>query len=111
MAIPDPPASRLAEAPGRAPPAPQPPSGALRWLAALGARSDAAAAVLGMFLYFLMLGSVAVVVVTGQFPWFTVAPAALLLAAAHVHRVEARWARQAAAGRERATRPDRASRP
>jgi hypothetical protein len=74
--------------------APQAGSSVLRSLQAFWAISEPAAAVLGMFAYLLVLGSVAVVLVTGRFPWFTVAPAVILLGAAHVRHLEARWERQ-----------------
>ena len=34
--------------------------------------------------YFLILASISVVVISGQFPWFTLAPATGLLMAAHI---------------------------
>ena len=43
--------------------------------------------------YFLLLGSLAVVVVTGEFPWFTVAPITILLSVAYFRHVEAKDAR------------------
>ena len=47
-----------------------------------------------MCAYFLGLASIAVVVVAGHFPWFTLAPAIVLLMAAHVRRVEAKFQRK-----------------
>lgn len=52
------------------------------------------ASVLGMVGYFLLLGSVAVIVITGQFPWFTVAPVTILLSVAYFRYVEAKEARR-----------------
>jgi len=48
-----------------------------------------------MCAYFLGLASIAVVAVGGHFPWFTLAPLAILLMAAHVRRVEAKFRREA----------------
>ena len=50
--------------------------------------------ILLMCAYFLGLASIAVVVVAGHFPWFTLAPAMVLLMAAHVRRVEAKFQRK-----------------
>jgi len=44
--------------------------------------------------YFLLLGSLAVVVITGQFPWFAVAPVTILLSVAYFRHVEAKEARR-----------------
>jgi len=44
-----------------------------------------------MCAYFLGLASIGVVVIGGNFPWFTLAPLAVLLMAAHVRRVEAKF--------------------
>lgn len=49
--------------------------------------------VLVMFAYFLGLGSIAIVAVGGQFPWFTVAPATVLLLVTYFRHVEATYAR------------------
>lgn len=50
--------------------------------------------VLTMVGYFLLLGSLAVIVVTGQFPWFTVAPVTILLSVTYFRHVEAKEARR-----------------
>ena len=47
-----------------------------------------------MCAYFLGLASIAVLVVGGHFPWFTLAPAMVLLMVAHVRRVEAKYKRE-----------------
>ncbi len=52
------------------------------------------ASVLLMCAYFLGLASIAVVVIGGHFPWFTLAPAIVLLMAAHLRRVEAKFQRK-----------------
>jgi 1,4-dihydroxy-2-naphthoate octaprenyltransferase len=44
-----------------------------------------------MCAYFLGLASIVVVVIGGHFPWFILAPLAILLMAAHVRRVEAKF--------------------
>jgi hypothetical protein len=44
--------------------------------------------------YLLGLASIAVVVIGGQFPWFTLAPAMVLLMAAHVRHLEAKFRRE-----------------
>jgi hypothetical protein len=49
-----------------------------------------------MCAYFLGLASAAVFVVGGHFPWFTLAPAMVLLMFAHVRRIEAKFQREAA---------------
>jgi hypothetical protein len=82
---------------------PPPATAALHRLQAFWTKSASFAPVLGMCAYFLVLGSIVVVWVTGQVPWFTVAPATILLMVAHFRRVEARWARQDARARERAS--------
>jgi len=58
------------------------------------AKLSPAAFVLGIFGYFMLLGSVAVVVITHQFPWFTVAPVTILSALAYFRHVEAKEARR-----------------
>lgn len=47
-----------------------------------------------MCAYFLGLASVAVFIVGGHFPWFTLAPAMVLLMFAHVRRIEAKFQRE-----------------
>jgi len=47
-----------------------------------------------MCAYFLGLASIPVVVIGGQFPWFTLAPAMVLLMGVHVRRVEAKFRRK-----------------
>jgi hypothetical protein len=76
------------------------PAAPIRWIQALWVTSEPVALVLGMFLYFLLLGSIAVVVVTGQIPWFALIPAGVMLAIARIRRTEARWQR------ERSAEPD-----
>ena len=49
-----------------------------------------------MCAYFLGLASIVVVVVGGHFPWFTLAPMAVLIMAAHVCRLEAKFKRDSA---------------
>ena len=49
-----------------------------------------------MCAYFLGLASVVVIVIGGHFPWFTLAPIAVLLMAAHVRRLEAKFKRDSA---------------
>ena len=49
---------------------------------------------LWMAAYFLALGSVAVVALSGQFPWFTLAPLTVLLMFLHFRRVETKLRRQ-----------------
>lgn len=49
-----------------------------------------------MCAYFLGLASIVVVVIGGQFPWFTLAPLAVLLMAVHVRRLEAKLQRDSA---------------
>ena len=49
-----------------------------------------------MCAYFLGLASIAVIVIGGHFPWFTLAPMAVLLMAAHVRRLEAKFKRDSA---------------
>ena len=44
-----------------------------------------------MCAYFLGLASIVVVVIGGHFPWFTLAPMAVLLMVAHVRRLEAKF--------------------
>ena len=56
------------------------------------------ASVLGISAYFLLLGSVAVVVITEQFPWFIVAPATILLTIGYFRHVEATEARLSHSG-------------
>ena len=58
------------------------------WLHVHWAKLSPAAYVLVMFGYFLLLGSIAVVVITKQFPWFTIAPITILLAVAYIRHVE-----------------------
>jgi hypothetical protein len=50
--------------------------------------------VLLMCAYLLGLASIPVVVIGGQFPWFTLAPAIVLLMGVHVRRVEAKFRRR-----------------
>jgi hypothetical protein len=47
-----------------------------------------------MFAYFLGLASIAVVIVGGQFPWFTVAPCTILLMVAYFRHLEATYQRE-----------------
>jgi hypothetical protein len=68
----------------------------LERLGACPVRSDSLRMVLGMFAYFLVLGSIAVVTLTGQFPWFTLGPAAVLGVIAHCRRLDAKWERKKA---------------
>ena len=75
-------------------PSPGAPMGAIRRIQAFWVKSDSLAPVMGMFAYFLLLGSIAVVTMTGQIPWFTLAPATVLAVVAHCRRLEAKWARQ-----------------
>lgn len=49
-----------------------------------------------MCAYFLGLASIVVMVIGGQFPWFTLAPLAVLLMAVHVRRLEAKFQRDSA---------------
>jgi len=49
-----------------------------------------------MCAYFLGLASISVVVIGGHFPWFTLAPMAVLLMAVHVRRLEAKFRRDSA---------------
>ena len=58
------------------------------WVHIHWAKLSPAASALGMFGYFLLLGSIAVVVITKQFPWFTIAPITILLAVAYFRHVE-----------------------
>ena len=44
--------------------------------------------------FFLGLGSIAVAVVGGHFPWFVVAPLLVLLMFVHVRRIEAKFSRK-----------------
>ncbi len=55
--------------------------------------------VLVMWAYFLGLASIAVVVIGGQFPWFTLAPAIVLLMVTHFRHVEAKYQRKSSDGR------------
>jgi len=55
--------------------------------------ADEGPSVILMCAFFLGLASIAVVVVTGHFPWFTLAPAIVLLMAAHIRRIEAKFER------------------
>ncbi len=55
--------------------------------------------VLVMWAYFLGLASIAVVVIGGQFPWFTLAPAVVLLMVTHFRHVEAKYQRKFSDGR------------
>ena len=64
-----------------------------RWRA-VWSKLSPAESVLGMFLYFLVLGSVAVVVVTEQFPWFTLGPVTILLTVAYFRHLDAKDARR-----------------
>ena len=50
--------------------------------------------VLGMAGYFLILGSIAVVVLGNQFPWFMAAPITILLAAAYFRHGDAKPAHE-----------------
>lgn len=47
-----------------------------------------------MCAYFLGLASIVVVFIGGHFPWFTLAPLAVLLMASHIRRVEAKFQRE-----------------
>ena len=67
----------------------------------LWAKLSPAASVLGMFGYFLLLGSIAAVVITGQFPWFVVAPLTILLSVAYFDHVEKKEARRSSQGGSR----------
>ena len=82
-------------------PSPGAPMGALQRLQAFWVKSDSLAPVLGMFAYFLLLGSIAVVTMTGQVPWFTLAPATVLAVVVHCRRLEAKWARESSSERIR----------
>ena len=44
--------------------------------------------------YFLGLASIAVVLVAGQFPWFTAAPATVLLSIAYFRHLDAKYERE-----------------
>jgi hypothetical protein len=68
------------------------------WLRLAWEKLSPAATVLGMFGYFLLLGSVAVVVVTEQFPWFTLAPITVLLLVAYFRYVDEKEARRSSQG-------------
>ena len=68
----------------------------LAWLRVAWGKLSPAATVLGMFGYLLLLGSLAVVVVTDQFPWFTLAPVTILLLAAYFRYVDEKEARRSA---------------
>ena len=82
---------------------PRPPTAGKGNLVASGPRTSSqpiwaklspGASVLAMFGYFLLLGSVAVVVITGQFPWFTLAPVTILLSIAYFRHVDEKEARR-----------------
>ena len=47
--------------------------------------------ILIIFAYFLGLASIAVVAISGQFPWFTLGPAIVLLMVLHCRRIEAKF--------------------
>ena len=47
-----------------------------------------------MWAYFLGLASIAMIVVGGHFPWFTLAPAIVLLMVGHFRRIEAKYRRK-----------------
>jgi len=68
------------------------------WWRTPWAKLSPAASILGMSAYFLLLGSVAVVVITEQFPWFIVAPATILLTIGYFRHVEATEARRSHRG-------------
>ena len=102
MATPDLPAARRGSRLAAENVGPQAASGPIRWLQDLLGMSESAATVLGMFLYILVLASIAVVAMTGQIPWFALGPATILLGLAHIRRLEAKWAREASAQPKRA---------
>lgn len=54
-------------------------------------KANSGPTVLIMFAYFLGLASIAVVVVGGQFPWFTIAPCSILLMVAYFRHLEATY--------------------
>ena len=68
------------------------------WWRTPRARLSPVASVLGISAYFLLLGSVAVIVITEQFPWFIVAPATVLLTIGYFRHVEATEARRSHRG-------------
>lgn len=72
------------------------------WLGRRSAKLSATASVLGMFAYFLFLGGVAVVVVTGQIPWFIVPPAVVWLSLAYFRYEDRKYARKAEQQRDSA---------
>ena len=51
-----------------------------------------------IFAYFLGLASIAVVAISGQFPWFTLGPAIVLLMVVHCRRIEAKFPPKASDG-------------
>lgn len=62
------------------------------WFRADWSELSPTAFVLGMAGYFLLLGSIAVVVLSNQFPWFMAAPITILLAVAYLRHGEAKRA-------------------
>jgi len=64
------------------------------WFRRAWAKRSPVTYVLAVFGYFLLLGSVAVVVVTEQFPWFTLAPITILLSLAYFRYEEEKEARR-----------------
>ena len=59
-----------------------------------GNGESAGPSVLLMWAYFLGLASIAVVVIGGHFPWFTLAPAIVLLMVTHFRRIDAKYQRK-----------------
>jgi len=62
------------------------------WFRADWSKLSPTAYVLGMAGYFLLLGSIAVVFLSNQFPWFMAAPITILLAVAYLRHGEAKRA-------------------
>ena len=63
------------------------------------ANGNPAATILGIAGYFLLLGSIAVVAISEQFPWFMAAPLYLLMAVFYLRHANQRQARSAACHR------------
>ena len=64
------------------------------WLRADWSQQSPTVYVLGMTGYFLLLGSIAVIVLSNQFPWFMAAPITILLAATYLRHSDAKRTQQ-----------------
>ncbi len=65
-----------------------------KWLRVDWSEQSPALFVLGMAGYFLLLGSIAVIVLSNQFPWFIAAPITILTAVAYILHGDAKHSQQ-----------------